>query len=56
MALSLEAHLNALKFHTQLGEVKKTLDTAQPSVTFWGTRVVEVAGKDGSVSLEEIRK
>ena len=54
MALSLDARLNAFNCTTQLQEVKKTLDTAQPSVTFWGARVVELAGNDGSVYLDNI--
>ena len=54
MALSLDARLNAFNCTTELQEVKKTLDTAQPSVTFWGARVVELAGNDGSVYLDNI--
>lgn len=51
MALSLDARFNCT---THLLKTKTMLDAAQPSVTFWGIRVVAVAGKEDTVCLDNI--
>lgn len=53
---SLQVHLNSLNFSSQLTTVKNLINTAQVKTTFWGSRVVEVNGFTGSVSLEDIAR
>lgn len=56
MVVSLSSRLNGLDFPTQLEAVRDVLDAAQAKISFWGTRVIKVAGNRGSVSLEAIVK
>ncbi len=53
---SLLTRLNSLNFTTQINEVNDLLDRAQPKITFFGGRVIEVKESSGSVYLDDIAK
>ena len=52
---SLEAHFRTLDFSTQLEEVRNLLNREpRTKITFWGTRVIQIDGFSGSVSLADL--
>jgi hypothetical protein len=52
----LETHLNSLNFSTNLEVVKNLIDKAEAKTTFWGSRVIKVAGYTGSIYLDDLAK
>lgn len=54
--ISAENYLNNFDFAKDLGELSALLDKTTAKVTFWGSRIVEIKGQSGCITLEAIVK
>lgn len=54
--MKLDNYFNNLNFSNELVGLNQILSNAQSNVTFWGKRVVTVAGYEGSISLDELAR
>lgn len=53
---SLRATVEKIDFSTQLEQVERLLEGVSTKITFWGSRVITLADKSGSVSLNTIAR
>ncbi|WP_068466674.1 hypothetical protein [Candidatus Protochlamydia phocaeensis] len=49
-------YINSCNFASELPAINNLLTSAQGSVSFWGKRVITVAGYEGSFSLDELAR
>ena len=54
MATTVQANFNSTDYSTQLVPMCQALFNAEVKITFWGNRVVELSGGQGSISIDEL--
>ena len=56
LIMKVNDYINTLNFSNELIGVNQILSNAQSNITFWGKRIVTVAGYEGSISLDELAR
>jgi hypothetical protein len=54
--MKISNYINSCNFSNELPTLNNLLSNAQGSVSFWGKRVITVAGYEGSVALDELAR